>query len=94
MGNHRWSILNTQQLKSLAIKFQLEIKLDVPLVLSGSTKIKRNLAQLFLEIYYASRMNYMYKANKNHDDILGILTDENQWHFFLVEVKPPLDIKH
>ena len=69
------------RIKNRQIRVVIEIKTNVPTTLSGDHTTKKNLAQLFLELFYAK------KTNSSGDDILGIITDSDQWHFFLVEVR-------
>lgn len=72
------------------IRIVIEVKTVVPTQLTGDAQTKKHCAQLFLEISYAKDKNFV--KHRKSDNILGILTDSMNWHFFLIDVHTPFKI--
>lgn len=64
-----------------------------PVIAEGLGLLNNELAQLFLEIYYAWEEDH-YSRNCNYENILGILSDKFMWHIFDIDVQLPMKVKH
>ena len=62
----------------------IELKVDVSNKINSGADFQKKMAQLMLEIYYAKEENHL--INCGDRTILGILSDVNIFHCFIVDV--------
>ena len=63
-----------------------------PVISEGIGYLEKELAQLFLEVYYARKEDT--KSSFPYQSMLAILSDRNTWHVFVLDLHLPMTVKN
>ena len=61
-----------------------------PIISEDLGYLEKELAQLFLEVYYAQRED----TKCSYQYMLAVLSDRKTWHVFILNLRLPIKVKH
>ena len=65
-----------------------------PVISEGIGYLEKELAQLFLEVYYARKEDTKSSFPYPYQSMLAILSDRNTWHVFVLDLRLPMTVKN
>ena len=65
-----------------------------PVISEGIGYLDKELAQLFLEVYYARKEDTKSSFPYPYQSMLAILSDRNTWHVFVLDLRLPMTVKN
>ena len=65
-----------------------------PVISEGIGYLEKELAQLFLEVYYARKEDTKSSFPYPYQSMLAILSDGNTWHVFVLDLRLPMTVKN
>ena len=60
-----------------------------PFIANNLGVLRKELAQLFLEVYYAWKED----DKCSYDCMLAVLSDRLMWHVFVIDLRLPMEVK-